>query len=41
MKDKINYDKCMRKQCRECKYYDKCFGYKREGGNNNVSKSNR
>lgn len=24
-----------------CKYYDYCFGYKRERGNGYVSKSNR
>lgn len=38
---RIDYSKCMKKKCRECKYYDRCFEYKKEGGNKDVSKSNR
>lgn len=40
MKD-INYNNCMRRKCEQCKYYNRCFKYRKEGGNNNVSKSNR
>lgn len=28
MKEKINYDNCMKRKCQDCKYYDYCFGYK-------------
>ena len=32
MKEKI--DNCMKRKCNECKYYDRCFGYKLERGEN-------
>ena len=28
MKNNINLNKCIRIQCKECKSYTKCFGYK-------------
>lgn len=40
MKEKINFDNCMKRKCNECKYYDYCFEYKKEK-KENVSKSNR
>lgn len=41
MKDKINYANCMKRKCEQCKYYYYCFRYRKEGGNKNVSKSDR
>lgn len=29
MKEKINYAECMKRKCSECKYYDKCFKYRK------------
>ena len=31
MKEKINYTECMKRKCSVCKYYDKCFEYKKRG----------
>ena len=28
MKNKIILDKCIRTQCKRCKFYIRCFGYK-------------
>lgn len=28
MKDKINYKNCMKRKCKYCKFYDKCFKHK-------------
>ncbi len=25
MKEKINYDNCMKRKCQKCKFYDECF----------------
>lgn len=30
MKEKIDYSKCMKRKCNECKYYDYCFGYRKK-----------
>lgn len=27
MKEKINYNNCMKRKCQECKYYNYCFGH--------------
>lgn len=31
MKDKFNYNQCIRRKCDGCKRYDICFGYKPKG----------
>lgn len=42
MKEKINFDNCMKRKCQSCKYYDYCFGYKFRKGKDNVRrKSNK
>lgn len=41
MKEKINYDNCIKRKCSECKYYNKCFGYKKrptKSQSNKISK---
>lgn len=30
MKEKINYNNCMKRKCNECKYFDRCFGYRKK-----------
>lgn len=30
MKEKINYDNCMKRKCQECKYYNYCFEYRKK-----------
>lgn len=29
MKEKINYGNCMKRKCKECKYYNRCFKNKK------------
>ncbi len=31
----MNYDKCMRKECKRCHNYDRCFKKKRKRGKTN------
>lgn len=37
---KIDYMQCMKRKCEQCKNYINCFKYKKNGVENNVSKSN-
>lgn len=37
MKEKIDFDNCMKRKCEQCRYYDYCFGYKNK---TNTSQSN-
>lgn len=37
----INYNKCIRTQCKDCKFYNRCFEYKvKEKTDANKSKTN-
>lgn len=38
MKEKINFDNCMKRKCNECKNYDKCFGYRKKTNKSQSSK---
>ena len=33
MKEKINYAECMKRKCQQCKFYDRCFRYRKEAKN--------
>lgn len=35
----INYNKCIRTQCKDCRFYNKCFEYKAKEKKYNVNNS--
>lgn len=39
MKEKINYENCMKYKCERCKYYNYCFKHKTKKENKDVFKS--
>ena len=41
MKEKINFEKCMRSQCCFCKYKDRCFKKEVDNERNHNNKSNK
>ena len=36
----INYNKCIRTQCKDCRFYNRCFEYKVKEKKHNVNNSN-
>lgn len=41
MKEKINFEKCMKHQCNFCKYKDRCFKKEVDNERNHSNKSNK
>ena len=37
----INYNKCIRTQCKDCKFYNRCFEYKVKERNEKTQKKKK